>query len=209
MPPVEITARRADARRNVEKILEAAVACLSRNPDASVSEIAQAAGVGRVTLYGHFGSREALIEAALTRVLDEGDQVLAGVDLTGDPREALGVLIESGWLLMAQAGAVLDAARETLPPGRIQELHVKPARRVEDLIRRGQSEGVFRADLPASWLTSALHHLMKGAAVDVGSGRLESADAPRFISETVLAAYAPPRKNDRRRSRRGVARIGN
>jgi TetR/AcrR family transcriptional regulator, mexCD-oprJ operon repressor len=192
MPPVEITARRADARRNVEKILEAAVACLSRNPDASVSEIAQAAGVGRVTLYGHFGSREALIEAALTQVLDEGDQVLAGVDLTGDPREALGVLIESGWLLMAQAGAVLDAARETLPPGRIQELHVKPARRVEDLIRRGQSEGVFRADLPASWLTSALHHLMKGAAVDVSSGRLDRADAPHFISETVLAAYAPP-----------------
>jgi TetR/AcrR family transcriptional repressor of mexCD-oprJ operon len=193
MPPAEtVTARRADARRNVEKILEAAVACLSRNPDASVSEIAQAAGVGRVTLYGHFGSREALIGAALTRVLDEGDQVLAGVDLTGDPREALRKLIEAGWLLTAQAGAVLDAARETLPPGRIQELHAKPAQRVEDLIRRGQSEGVFRADLPASWLTSALHHLMKGAAVDVSSGRLDRADAARFISETVLAAYAPP-----------------
>jgi TetR/AcrR family transcriptional repressor of mexCD-oprJ operon len=193
MPPAEtVTARRADARRNVEKILEAAVACLSRNPDASVSEIAQAAGVGRVTLYGHFGSREALIGAALTRVLDEGDQVLAGVDLTGDPREALRKLIEAGWLLTAQAGAVLDAARETLPPGRIQELHAKPAQRVEDLIRRGQSEGVFRADLPASWLTSALHHLMKGAAVDVSSGRLDHADAARFISETVLAAYAPP-----------------
>jgi TetR/AcrR family transcriptional regulator, mexCD-oprJ operon repressor len=193
MPPAEtVTARRADARRNVEKILEAAVACLSRNPDASVSEIAQAAGVGRVTLYGHFGSREALIGAALTRVLDEGDQVLAGVDLTGDPREALRMLIEAGWLLTAQAGAVLDAARETLPPGRIQELHAKPAQRVEDLIRRGQSEGVFRADLPASWLTSALHHLMKGAAVDVSSGRLDHADAARFISETVLAAYAPP-----------------
>jgi TetR/AcrR family transcriptional repressor of mexCD-oprJ operon len=196
MPPVgTVTARRADARRNVEKILEAAVACLSRDPEASVGEIARAAGVGRVTLYGHFGSREALIEAALTRVLDEGDQVLAAVDLSGEPRDALRAFIESGWLLMAQAGAVLDAARETLPPGRIQALHAKPAQRVDDIIRRGQSEGVFRADLPASWLTSALHHLMKGAAVDVSSGRLDRADAPRFISETVLAAYAPPRKN--------------
>jgi TetR/AcrR family transcriptional regulator, mexCD-oprJ operon repressor len=195
MPQVEATTpRRADARRNVEKILEAAVACLSRDPDASVAEIAQAAGVGRVTLYGHFGSREALIEAALTRLLDEGDHVLAALDLSGDPREALRALIESGWLLTAQAGAVLDAALGTLPPGRIQELHARPARRIEDLIRRGQSEGVFRADLPASWLASALHHLMKGAAVDVSKGRLDSADAPRFISETVLAAYAPPHR---------------
>jgi TetR/AcrR family transcriptional repressor of mexCD-oprJ operon len=192
MSPVEAgTARRADARRNIEKILEAAVACLSRNPEASVGEIARAAGVGRVTLYGHFGSREALIEAALTRLLDEGEQVLAAVDLSGDPREALRALIESGWLLTGQAGAVLEAARGTLPPGRIQELHARPAQRVEHLVRRGQSEGVFRADLPASWLTSALHHLMKGAAADVSTGRLDSADAPRFISETVLAGLRP------------------
>jgi TetR/AcrR family transcriptional repressor of mexCD-oprJ operon len=192
MSPVEAgTARRADARRNIEKILEAAVACLSRNPEASVGEIARAAGVGRVTLYGHFGSREALIEAALTRLLDEGEQVLAAVDLGADPREALRALIESGWLLTAQAGAVLEAARGTLPPGRIQELHARPAQRVEHLVRRGQSEGVFRADLPASWLTSALHHLMKGAAADVSTGRLDSADAPRFISEIVLAGLRP------------------
>lgn len=65
-------ARRADARQNVEKILDAAIASLSRNADASVSEIAQAAGVGRVTLYGHFPTRDALIEAALVRVISEG-----------------------------------------------------------------------------------------------------------------------------------------
>src|SRR5689334_21941579 len=113
--------RRADARQNVDKILGAAVACLSRNADASVSEIAQAAGVGRVTLYGHFPSREALVEAAVMRVLSEGEKVLGGLDLTGDPREALNVLIRSSWLLLAQATAVLEAAQASLPPGRVQE----------------------------------------------------------------------------------------
>ena len=183
--------RRADAQRNAEKILAAAVACLSRNPQASVSEIAHAAGVGRVTLYGHFSSREALIEAALSRVLDEGEQVLERLDLAGDARRALRTLIESSWLLMAQASAVLEAAQAALPPGRIKELHDKPARRVEALVRRGQSENVFRRDLPASWLTSVLHHVMKGAAVDVRKGQLDAADAPGFISETVLSAYEP------------------
>jgi AcrR family transcriptional regulator len=165
------------------------VACLSRNAEASVSEIAQAAGVGRVTLYGHFPSRDALVEAALTRVLSEGDKVLETLDLTGDAREALGVLIRSSWLLIAQASAVLEAAQASLPPGRVQELHAKPAQRVDDLIRRGQAEGVFRADLPADWLTSVLHHVMHGAAIDVAAGRLDRADAPRYISETILSAY--------------------
>lgn len=187
-------ARRADARHNADKILDAAVACLSRNADASVSEIAQAAGVGRVTLYGHFPSREVLVDSALSRVLTEGEKVLEGLDLTGNPRDALSSLIRSSWLLLAQSTAVLEAAQASLPPGRVQELHVRPAQRANELIRRGQAEGVFRADLPADWLTSVLHHVMHGAANDVAAGRLDRADAPAFIAETILAAYAPARR---------------
>ena len=184
------TVRRADAEHNMARILDAAAACLSRSPTASVGEIAQAAGVGRVTVYGHFPSREALIEATLTRLLDRGEAVLAGLDLTGDPRQALRTLIESSWRLIADAGAVLEAAQAVLPPARIRELHAKPAQRAEELIRRGQSEGVFRTDLPPTWLTSVLHYVLKGTAADISSGRLDPADAPRFIVATVLPAYA-------------------
>ena len=183
------TARRADAEANTAKILDAATACLCRSTTASVGEIAQAAGVGRVTVYGHFPSREALVEAALTRVLERGEAALAGLDLSGDPRQALRTLIESSWRLIADAGAVLEAAQAALPPGRIRELHAKQAQRVEELIRHGQSEGAFRTDLPASWLVSVLHHVLKGAAADIGGGRLDPADVPRFIVATVLAAY--------------------
>jgi TetR/AcrR family transcriptional repressor of mexCD-oprJ operon len=184
------TARRADAEHNIARILDAATACLSRSTTASVGEIAQAAGVGRVTVYGHFPSREALIEATLVRLLERGEAVLAGLDLTGDPREALRTLIESSWRLIADAGAVLEAAQSVLPPERIRELHAKPAQRAEELIRRGQSEGAFRSDLPATWLVTVLYHVLKGAAADIGSGRLDPSDAPRFIVATVLAAYA-------------------
>jgi TetR/AcrR family transcriptional regulator, mexCD-oprJ operon repressor len=184
------TARRADAEHNMAKILDAAASCLSRSTTASVAEIAQAAGVGRVTVYGHFPSREALIEATLTRLLEQGEAVLAGLDLTGDPRQALRTLIESSWRLIVDASAVLEAAQSTLPPERIRELHAKPAQRAEELIRRGQAEGAFRTDLPASWLVSVLYHVLKGAAAEISSGRLDPADAPHFIVATVLAAYA-------------------
>jgi TetR/AcrR family transcriptional repressor of mexCD-oprJ operon len=184
------TGRRADAEHNTARILDAAAACLSRSTTASMAEIAQAAGLGRVTLYGHFPSREALIEATLARLLEQGEAVLAGLDLTGDPRQALRTLIESSWRLIADADAVLQAAQSALPPGRIRELHAKPAQRVEALIRRGQAEGAFRTDLPATWLVSVLYHVLKGAAADLASGRLDQSDAPRFIVATILAAYA-------------------
>ncbi|MGH3403828.1 MAG: hypothetical protein ACRDRJ_15215 [Streptosporangiaceae bacterium] len=44
-------ARRADARRNIAAILEAALDCLARDPQASIADIAAGAGVGRITLY--------------------------------------------------------------------------------------------------------------------------------------------------------------
>ncbi len=56
-------AQRADARRNIAAILDAATDCLARDPDMSIAGIAAAAGVGRITLYGHFKTRAALVNA--------------------------------------------------------------------------------------------------------------------------------------------------
>jgi|Tabmets5t2r1_1033131.scaffolds.fasta_scaffold23324_2 TetR/AcrR family transcriptional regulator, mexCD-oprJ operon repressor len=190
--PTTRTLRRADAELNKVKILDAAAACLRHSPTASMGEIAQAAGVGRVTVYGHFPSREVLIEATLARLLERGEAVLGGLDLSGDPRQALRTLIESSWQLIGDASAVLEAAQALLPPGRIRELHAKPAQRVQELVRRGQAEGIFRTDLPADWLVSVLHHLLKGAAADISGGRLDPTNAPHYITTTVLAAYAIP-----------------
>lgn len=186
------SARRADARQNAEKIVQAAIACLGRSPEASMGDIAQEAGVGRVTLYGHFPSREALVEAALVRLMAQGDEVLEAIDLAGDPRDGLRALMESGWLLIAQAASVLQTAQTALPPGRVQELHAKPEQRVHDLIHRGQAEGVFRADFPADLLASVLHHILHSAAGDVATGRLDTTDAPRFVAEMALAVCVVP-----------------
>ncbi|MER7004874.1 TetR/AcrR family transcriptional regulator [Dactylosporangium sp. NPDC000555] len=186
------SARRADARQNAERIVRAAIARLGRDPEASMNDIAREAGVGRVTLYGHFPSREALVEAALVRLLAEGDKVLEAIDLAGDPGDGLRALMESGWLLIAQASSVLQAAQTVLPPGQVQQLHAKPEQRVHDLIRRGQAEGVFRADIPADLLASVLHHILHGAATDVATGRLDTTDAPRFVAEMALAVCVVP-----------------
>src|SRR4051794_31235235 len=80
---------RADARRNIAAIMDAALACIVRDPDVGVGEIAKTAGVGRVTLYGHFGSRAELVDAVFARTVEEADQALSAIDPDTDPRLAL------------------------------------------------------------------------------------------------------------------------
>ncbi|MET9565782.1 TetR/AcrR family transcriptional regulator [Streptomyces tauricus] len=184
--------KRADALRSIDAIVQAAAECLGRSPEASLSEIARAAGVGRVTLYAHFASRAEVVDAAMSRAIGQGDKALDAVDLTGDPLLALARYVEAGWPLVDQARALLIAAQKELPPGRIRELHSAPAARIETLVARGREAGVFRTDLPIAWLVNVLHSIMHSAADEIRAGRLTSDRAAGHITATVLAAFTPP-----------------
>lgn len=184
--------RRADAERSIARIVSAARVCLGDNPDATVDDIAKAAGVGRMTVYGHFRTRPELVEAALVDALQAGEATLSTLDLAGDARTALTRLLESSWSLVAESAALATAASGVLPAGRLLELHGAPAERVHELVRRGQEQGVFRTDLPIGWLVSAVHYILKGAAEESRAGRVDAADVAGLITETVQSIVAAP-----------------
>jgi AcrR family transcriptional regulator len=180
--------RRADAERNIAAILEAGLARFSRNPDASVAEVAQAAGVGRVTLYGHFPSRQKLLDAVFAHALAKANTALdAEVIDHGAASEALSRLIRSSWPILAQHRGLLAAQRD-LPPARIRQHHDQTMARVERLIARGQDEGDLRTDLPRPWLVATFYSLMHAAAEEVNAGRLDPAQAGGVLAATILAA---------------------
>jgi TetR/AcrR family transcriptional repressor of mexCD-oprJ operon len=191
-PAGDTRGRRADARRNITAILDAALTCLSRDPDVSIGEIAKAAGVGRVTLYGHFASRAELVDAAFARILQQADQALAAVDTSGDPRHALTDLIASSWRIVARFRALLVAAERELPAERIRAHHDQALRHIRTLVARGQRDGVFRNDLPTSWLVAVFYSTLHSAADEITAGRLREHDAPQMITATLLSAYTPP-----------------
>jgi AcrR family transcriptional regulator len=195
-PPTPPTApgrqQRADARRNIASILDAAVRCLAVDPDASIGDIAQAAGVGRVTLYGHFKTRADLIDAVLDRTVAQADAALETLDTSGDPRQALTRLVEASWQIVYQFRAVHRAAQRELPPERIRGSHDRIMRRVQSIIERGQRAGTFRDDLPKKWLVTTAIGLMHTAAEESTAGRLDAKDATRIIASTTLAALTPP-----------------
>ena len=81
--------KRADARRNYEKVLAAAREAFAEGGEAtSLEEIARRAGVGIGTLYRHFPNRQALLEALY---VNEVDALARSADQLGDldPWEAL------------------------------------------------------------------------------------------------------------------------
>jgi TetR/AcrR family transcriptional regulator, mexCD-oprJ operon repressor len=183
---------RADARRNIDAILEAATSCLARDPDASVNEIAKAAGVGRVTLYGHFENRAALVAAVVDRAVAESDAAMSDLDLAGDPVAALGRLVETSWTLTYRFGALVVAAEQAMPDAALMEAHAPLSKRVELLLERGRSEGRFRTDVPTSWLVTMAHAVVHTAANAVHAGELAADEAPHLIATTMLGIVTPP-----------------
>ena len=72
---------RADAARNADRILDAAAWLLGEDPAAGMGRIADAADVGRATLYRHFPTREALFDALRAR----GYEQVARKGQNGEP----------------------------------------------------------------------------------------------------------------------------
>lgn len=191
-PKTGQTAKRADARKNIAAILDAATACLAVNPDASINDIAAAAGVGRVTLYGHFANRATLVSQVVDRAMATSDAELEAVDLDGDAREALSRLLVASWHVTHRVGGLVIAAQAAMPERDFREAHDKPTQRVLQVLRRARREGSVRTDMPLSWQVTTIQGVIHAASGAVYRGELAADKAPALIRSTVLAALTPP-----------------
>ena len=192
MSSVTTPLKRADARRNIEAIIDAATTLLAVNPDASVQDIAKAAGVGRVTLYGHFDSRTALIAEVATRAIAQTEISLNEIALDGDPRDAMARLLVATWHLTHRFGGIVVAAGQALAPAEMRRAHEGPAKRVRALLERGRKQGRFRADMPVEWQITTIQAVLHAASAAVHRGEFTDEQAPRLVTETVLAVLAAP-----------------
>jgi AcrR family transcriptional regulator len=178
--------RRADAERNVAAIVTAARDLLCGGTLPSMGEVAVAASVGRVTLYAHFASREALLDAVVRQVMAETDEALTGLRLDDDPPQvALDRLVRTSWQILDRHRTVRSVTLAELGPEALREQHERVARHVERLIARGQADGVFRADLPGPWLVASFYATVHAAADEVSGGRLDAEVAPDVLGATL------------------------
>lgn len=169
---------RADALRNRDRLVQAARAAFAA-PDATVSleSIARGAGVGIGTLYRHFPTREALVEAVYAAELDDVTGSAPALLKELPPDAALRAWIQRYAAFIATKRGMADTLRAGWASGRI----ATPATRerittaIATILARGAETGTLRTDVePRDITVMLLGIFLAGTAGDTSeqTGRL-------------------------------------
>jgi AcrR family transcriptional regulator len=185
--------RRADAERSIAAILDAAVRVFGERPEASIEEIADAAGVTRPTVYAHYPSRQALLGAALDHVTDEVVAAIDAADLDhGPPTAALQRFLTVGWQAVERYPLLLRTPTMQLDPQAERVRHEPIQGRLERLVRRGQKAGDFDRRLSPTWLAAITVVLGHTAIEHVVAGRMTADEATTAMTDSILRAFGTP-----------------
>ena len=158
---------RADAQRNRDLLLAAAVAAFSHNaPEVTLESIAKDAGVGIGTLYRHFPSREALVDAAyrseLARLCDSVPELLAAASADKALRTWMDMFLE----YTTTKRGMSDALRMVIASGGnpFAESRARLLAAFTALLSAGAVDGTLRSDIDAADLMASV----SGVSLTVG-----------------------------------------
>ena len=188
--------RRTDAQRNTATILDAATRVLSDRPEASMDDIATAAGISRQTIYAHFRSRDALVDALLDQITERVADAIRAADLdTGPAAEALIRFLDISWQAIGDNPFMTHLATPPASPAQEHDRHQPILAPLQRLIARGQDTGEFDPTLPPTWLLAAIIGLGHTAGEEVRAERLtpdQAIDHLRRSIDRLLTPRPPP-----------------
>jgi AcrR family transcriptional regulator len=150
VPPAGTKPLRADAQRNRERLLETAVRAFSHDgPDVALEAIAKDAGVGIGTLYRHFPTREALVEAAYRNELARLCDSVAGLLETLPPAEATRAWMDLFVDYMTTKRGMADALRAVIASGGnpYAQSRDRLVAAITALLRASAAAGTVRSDV--------------------------------------------------------------
>jgi AcrR family transcriptional regulator len=177
---------RQDARDNRERILVAAERVFGiRGESGSTEEVARLAGVGIATVFRHFPTKEALIEAALVRHFIGLLDLARAAATTTDPSAALSTLIHE---MIGRGASKLTLASmlgDDAPPPTVVEVSTELKTAVDKALRRAQAAGSVRPDVGVE----ELYLLIRGLAQTTAATPVPAAVLDRAV-EVVLAGFA-------------------
>jgi AcrR family transcriptional regulator len=143
---------RADAQRNRQRLVEAAREAFAAGGEkVTLEAVARAAGVGIGTLYRHFPTREALVEAVyrdhVGRLSASADELLA----SRPPDDALRAWMDRFADYMATKREMADALRAVIASGAVTSTQTREqlSAAVQTLLDAGVAAGTLRADVRA------------------------------------------------------------
>ncbi|WP_438319660.1 TetR/AcrR family transcriptional regulator (plasmid) [Streptomyces sp. HUAS TT3] len=150
---------RADARRNREKVLQAAVRVFATEGlDAHLERIAREAGVGSATLYRNFPTREALVEAVYRNEVAQLCEAAPSLVATEPPLEALRTWTRLFLDYVTTKYGMIDALRAIAATGNDPYGHSREMIRgaLSTLMDACAAAGAIRTDISPTDLGAAL-----------------------------------------------------
>ena len=160
-----------------------------------MSEIARRAGVVRATIYVHFPTRTALLDAVMEYATAQVVEAMKGAEpQRGEPVEALERVLRATWRQLGQFHGLLALNMGRLSAEELHRRHRPMLDQLEPLIERGQKKGVFRRDFPIVWQLAVLRAIVHAASTEIRAGRLPESEA-----EAAMLARRSPRSQSRNR----------
>ncbi|MEV0116404.1 TetR/AcrR family transcriptional regulator [Streptomyces sp. NPDC050844] len=189
--PSSPSSARADANRR--RILDVAVTELLHDPHASMDQIARAAGVVRRTVYGHFPSRDALIDAIVERAVEAVETAhAAGRDGIDDPAEAVAGSLLAVWEVADRYRLLLSLSHRSVTMGGIRERLGGVHESGLAIFQRGLDDGTFVTPLPTRALGYVLEGILFAVMEAVNDGVVPAEKAGRSTAITFLTAAGLP-----------------
>lgn len=180
-----MTELRADARRNLERVLDAATeAFAASGPDVSVDEIARRAGVGHATVFRRFPTKDDLMLAVIERHVAEMRALAEQALLADDPGEAFFAFVWRVAALNMQAPGLHRCVVHCGEKPGAAEL----AALGEQIVRRAQRAGAVRADVRPEDVPL----LIRGALLSAPDGQWR-----RYLGVVLDGLHAEPAAVDR------------
>jgi AcrR family transcriptional regulator len=158
VPPTGERTLRADAQRNRDRLLEVAAHAFAAGEDPTLEAIAREAGVGIGTLYRHFPTREALVEAAYRNELARLCDAAADLLRTHPPVAALRLWMDRFVDYMTTKRGMKEALRAVMAAGANPFAHSRDrlVEALDLLLRAGVAAGALRPDADATDLMAGL-----------------------------------------------------
>lgn len=167
-------------------ILEQARKAYIANPMITFQEIAQAAGVGRATMYRHFESREALLEALAMRSLDAVDKAATkALSRASSAYETMVFIIEE-ILALGNEYYFTALASSFLGNPKVAARYKAQVDALKLLVDSMKAEGSIGKNIPTGWVIHAIDALIYAGWSSVDSGDVARNDAVTHVVDTLF-----------------------